>query len=176
MRKKERLLNMTTPNYSLTKTHTHVRARAHTHTHTHSHTRTHAHTLTHSRRHSHARAHMHTHTHTRAHTHADTHARARAHTHTHTHTFTHWRTKCYITQSNQGIIVMRYIAQWESLRLFTDVLLLYILRVMFIFVLRSFNQHSIGLLRAKQTFTDVLILIKIERIRVHEVGFVVQSR
>ena len=55
-------------------------------------------------------------------------------------------------------------------------LLLYIARVMFIFVLALSNQHSVGLIKAKQTFTDVLIFIKIERIRVHEVGFVVQIR
>jgi hypothetical protein len=29
--------------------------------------------------------------------------------------------------------------------------------------------------KGKQTFTDVLIFIKIERIRVHELGFVVQG-
>jgi len=56
------------------------------------------------------------------------------------------------------------------------VLLFYALRVVFTFVLPSLNQNSVGLMRAKQTFTHVQIFIKIERIRLDEVGFVVKSR
>jgi len=91
----ERVLSLSPPRVTITRTRTHARTRARTHTHTRTHIRTH--TRTHIRTCTHARTYTHTHTLTHART--RTHARTQKHTHTHTHTHIHTHAPTHTSQT-----------------------------------------------------------------------------